>query len=108
MKLLLDESIPRQIKAFFPESFELHTVQQMGWAGSKNGALLQQAAMHKFDAFVTADQGIEHQQNLEKLPIPVIVMAASRTRLQELQVLVPSVIDIVSGSLQKLVYRVTE
>ncbi len=68
MKLLLDESIPRQIKAFFPESFELHTVQQMGWAGSRNGALLQQAATHGFDAFITADQGIEHQQNLERLP----------------------------------------
>lgn len=64
--------------------------------------------MHGFDAFVTADQGIEHQQNLEKLPIPVIVMIAPRTRLQELQALVPRVIDIVSGNLQKLVYRVTE
>lgn len=108
MKLLLDESIPRQIKTFFPESFELQTVQQMGWAGSKNGALLQQAAMHGFDAFVTADQGIEHQQNLEQLPIPVIIMVAPRTRLQELQALVPRVIDIVSGNLEKLVYRVIE
>lgn len=108
MKLLLDESVPRQIKAFFPESFELHTVQQMDWAGSKNGVLLQLAATHGFDALVTADQGIEHQQNLEKLPIPVIIMVAPRTRLQELQTLVPRVIELVNGNLRKLVYRVSE
>ena len=30
MKLLLDESVPRRLALSFPESFVLHTVQEMG------------------------------------------------------------------------------
>ena len=108
MKLLFDESVPRQLGVYFPDRIEVQTAQQMGWAGSKNGDLLRLAASHGFDALITADQGIEYQQNLESLPIPVVVMIASRTRIQELQSLVPRVVDIVTGNMQKRVYRVTE
>ena len=108
MKLLFDESIPRQLGAYFLDRFEIQTTQQMGWAGSKNGDLLRLAASHGFDALITADQGIEYQQNLESLPIPVVVMIASRTRVQELQPLVPRVVDVVTAKMQKLVYGVTE
>ena len=44
MKLLLDESVPRRIALSFPESVTLRTVQEMGWAGTGNGLLLQFAA----------------------------------------------------------------
>ena len=64
------------------------------------------AADHGFDAFITADRGIEYQHNIDTLPIPVIVMIASRTRVQELQPLIPQVLDIVTGDLEKRVYRV--
>ena len=74
MKLLLDESLPRQLADHFPDEFEINTVQRMGWAGSKNGDLLRLAASHGFDALITADQGIEHQQNIDRLPVPVVVM----------------------------------
>lgn len=107
MKLLLDESVPRQLGSFFPDPFDMHTVQRMGWAGSKNGDLLRLATNHGFDAFITADQGIEHQQNLDDLPIPVVVMIASRTRVRELRSLVPRVIGVITGDLQKRIYRVT-
>lgn len=68
MKLLLDESVPRQLGRCFPETFEVRTVQQMGWAGRKNGDVLKRAATHGFDAFITADQGVEYQQNPNTLP----------------------------------------
>ena len=108
MKLLLDESVPRQLNAFFPNTFEVRTVQRMGWAGSKNGDLLRLAASHGFDAFITADQGIEYQQNFDNLPLPVIVMIASRTRVQELQLLLPRVVEVVTGNLQRRIYHVNE
>ena len=41
----------------------------------KNGELLEQAAA-AFDAFVTMDKGIEHQQNLRKYEIGVILISA--------------------------------
>ena len=108
MKLLLDESVPRQLGGFFPDAFEVRTAQRMGWAGSKNGDLPGRAAVHGFDALVTADRGIEYQQNSDRLPIPVLVLIASRTRVQELRVLVPRVVDIVTGNLQRRLYRITE
>jgi hypothetical protein len=38
----------------------------MGWAGIKNGAVLN-LADGQFDALLTVDQGIEYQQNLSGL-----------------------------------------
>jgi predicted nuclease of predicted toxin-antitoxin system len=108
MKLLLDESLPRQLVEHFPDQFEISTVQRMGWAGSKNGDLLRLAAGYGFDALITADQGIEHQQNLERLPIPVVVMIAHRTRVQELHLLIDRVVNLVAGDLQRRVYHVIE
>ncbi len=66
MKLLLDESVPKRLGSFFPSELKVHTVQQMGWAGSSNGDLLRLASAHGFDALVTVDKGIEHQQHLGK------------------------------------------
>lgn len=108
MKLLLDESVPKRLAASFPDLFAVHTVQQMGWAGTVNGALLTLAAQENFDAFVTVDRGIAHQQNLNDLPIPIVIMLASRNRLVELQPLVPRVVEVLSGDLQKGIYRVPE
>ena len=106
MKVLLDESAPRRLASFFPESFEVRTVQQMGWAGSGNGDLLRLAIDHEFDALVTVDQGFEHQQNVDDLPIPVVIMIATRNRLRELQPLVPEVVAVLSGDIQRRIYRV--
>ena len=65
MKLLLTSPVPRRLASFFPSEFEVRTVQQMGWAGSTNGALLRLATDHAFNALVTVDQGFEHQQNTD-------------------------------------------
>ena len=108
MKLLLDESVPKRLGSFFPGEFEIHTVQQMGWTGSSNGDLLRIASAHGFDALVTVDRGIEHQQNQAYLTIPVIVMIAHQNRLSELRPLVPKVITVVSGNLQKRIYLVSD
>ena len=107
MKLLLDESTPRRLARSFPESFTVQTVRQMGWAGTGNGHLLSLAADQGFDALVTVDRGMEYQQNLRELPIPVIVMLAHRNRLPDLQPLVPDVMKVLGGTLEKAIYRIT-
>ena len=71
----------------------------MGWAGTVNGALLTMAAQENFDALITVDRGFAHQQNLNELPIPVVIMLASRNRLAELQPLLPVVVNTLSGEL---------
>ena len=97
MKLLLDESVPRQLARFFPETFDVRTVQQMGWAGSDNGDLLERTATHGFAALITADQGIGYQ-NPDTLPTAVLVRIASRMCVQELRLLVPRILGIVTGN----------
>jgi len=108
MKLLLDESVPKRLALSFPESFTMRTVQDMGWAGTANGLLLSLAATEGFDALVTVDRDIAHQQNLTTLPVPVIIMLAPCNRLAELQPLVPLVVGLLSDRLEHRIYRVPE
>jgi hypothetical protein len=64
----------------------------MRWTGKANGELLQLAATD-FDAFLTADQNLEHQQDLAALPIAVIVLVAPTNRLESLVPLVPNLLQ---------------
>ncbi len=107
MKLLLDESIPRKLSASFPDSYFVRTVAEMGWRGTKNGKLLKLAADQQFHALITADRGIEHQQNLNSLPLHIIILVSFRTRLDELLPLVPKVITLLESDPEMGVHQVT-
>ena len=72
------------------EGHDARTVQDLGWAGIKNGALLR-LAVGQFDALVTVDQGIEYQQNLSGLSISVVVMKAPSNDVDDLRPLLPAV-----------------
>jgi predicted nuclease of predicted toxin-antitoxin system len=63
MKILIDESLPRYLK-WILTSHAVRTVQEMGWAGVENGALLE-LAESDFEVFLTADKNIRYQQNLK-------------------------------------------
>jgi len=89
MRLLLDECVPKRLKRELP-GHDVQTVQDMGWAGIKNGALLKLAA-GQFDALLTVDQGIEYQQNLSGLSISVVVMLAASNDVDDLRPLLPGV-----------------
>jgi len=75
MRILLDESLRRRLRSAFP-GHEIATVAEAGWSGLSNGELLQLAA-ERFDLFVTADQNLQHQQNLRSLPLSIAVLAAT-------------------------------
>ena len=89
MRILLDECLPRRLKDELPEH-EVRTVPDCGWQGKKNGELLSLAA-GQYDAFVTMDAGIEHQQNLGSLSIGVVALRAPSNRIQDLRPLMPRV-----------------
>ena len=106
VKVLLDESVPRQLSRCFPDSFDVYTVQDMGWSGRANGELLQLANSHLFDSLVTVDKGFQFQQNLEFLPVPVIIMIAPRIHFRGLHPLVPKVVSVLSSKPTYDIYRV--
>ena len=91
MRILLDESLPRPLARLLPEH-DVRTVAAMGWAGKRNGELLQLAAV-EFDALLTADQNLEHQQNVGALPVAVIVLVAPTNRIQSLRPLIPTLLQ---------------
>ena len=91
MRILLDESLPRRLRGEFG-GHTVETVTQCGWSGLGNGELLQ-AAAGRFDAFRTADQNIEYQQNLRDLPLAVVVLVARRTTYDALRPLMPEVLE---------------
>ena len=89
MRLPLDECVPKRLKRELSDH-EAKTVQDMGWAGIKNGALLR-LADGQFDAFLTVDQGIEYQQNLSGLNISIVIMVAASNDVDDLRPLLPAV-----------------
>ena len=88
MHLLLDEAVPRRLKNCLSDH-QVRTVVEMGWSGIKNGELLRLAAA-EFDAFITVDKNLPHQQNLSTLPISVVVLYAQSNELDILLPLVPA------------------
>lgn len=76
MKILLDESVPRLLKVRLPH-LDISTVQELGWAGIRNGELLQRADT-RFDVLVTADQNLRYQQNLSGRKLAVLVLPSNQ------------------------------
>lgn len=57
----------------------------MGWLGKKNGELLGLAAFNNFDIFITLDQNLKNQQNLNKVDLRFIVLLAKDNKHETLQ-----------------------
>ena len=89
MHVLLDECLPRKLKNEL-SGVTVRTVPDMGWAGTKNGALLR-LAESQFDVFITADQNVEYQQNLRSSLLGIVVLIAPDTRFAALQPLMRQV-----------------
>ena len=75
MRLLLDENLPKRLKLDFPDH-EIFTVRDKRWNGIKNGELLQLMVADGFDALLTFDKNLQHQQNFSKYTITVFVLTA--------------------------------
>lgn len=84
MRILLDESAPRELKDLLTEH-EVETVPERGWSAKRNGELLTLAVEEGFDVFVTPDQSLPHQQKLASFDVAVVVLAAGLNRMATYQ-----------------------
>ena len=82
MKLLLDENLDVKLRHRLRPQHEAYTVREMNWLGKKNGELLDLLLANDFEAIITADKNIEHQQNWKKYPLPVLVLDAVNNRYE--------------------------
>lgn len=90
MRVLLDENVDRLLKPLFDAALDVATVQERGWDGKANGELLRAAAV-EFDAFVTMDRNLPHQQNLKALDLAVVVIRARSNAYADVAPLMPKV-----------------
>jgi len=81
MNILLDECTPRVVKKRLPDH-NVRTVQEMGWAGYKNGELLA-TAEGRFEVFITTDKNLPHQQNLAGRKPAVLLLPSNQVPIVE-------------------------
>jgi predicted nuclease of predicted toxin-antitoxin system len=104
MKILLDECLPRKLKNDLP-GHAVTTVSEMQWKGLKNGELIR-LAEQAFDVFVTIDQGVRYQQNLQGAKLAVILLAAPNNRIETLRPLMPRVLTVLQTIRRSEIVRV--
>lgn len=90
MRVLLDENVDRRLKRSFDDDFEVTTVTERRWSGMKNGELLR-AAEREYDALVTMDRNMEHQQNLGSVDLGVVLISARSNRRHDVEPVMPEV-----------------
>ena len=90
MRLLLDENLPKRLVLDYQE-YEIYAIRDKGWNGIKNGDLLNLLIENNFDALLTFDKNLQHQQNFIKHTITVFVLSAKNNSYEELAKLTPKV-----------------
>jgi hypothetical protein len=78
MRILLDECVPWPMHELLG-GHDCTNVQRRGWTGIKNGELLR-LAVAEFDLFITSDQGIRYQQNLQPASIAILELSTNDLR----------------------------
>ncbi len=105
MRILLDESVPGRLGSLLTGHSTI-TVQRRGWASIKNGKLLALAA-GEFDVLLTADKGMEYQQNLAALPISILIVLARSNRMEDLSAALPPILAALADLPPRTLRKVT-
>lgn len=81
MRILIDECVPSIVKRIVGR--DIVSVQEMGWAGIKNGELLRRVAA-EFEVFITSDKNLRYQQNLSALDLSIILLPSNQVPCREI------------------------
>ena len=82
MKLLFDECVPKPPRKDIRDH-DVFTIEEAGFKGLKNGALLKAAAA-EYDVLITVDKNLKYQQNLKDLPVAMLLLASRSSKLERL------------------------
>ncbi len=92
MRIVFDQGTPVPLRKHLI-AHTVFTAYEMGWSILKNGELLREAEA-QFDAFVTPDKNLKHQQNLSGRRLAILVLPfASWPKLQKHISTIMSAID---------------
>ena len=89
MRILLDECVTKRLKPHLSQH-EVATVTEKGWSGLKNGQLMTAAVADGFDVLLTIDKNLQHQQNIGKYSLIVVLLNSPSSKLEILIAFLPS------------------
>jgi len=89
MRILIDECIDERLRDSF-SGHDCQTARYAGFAGLKNGELLDAVESAHFDVLLTVDRGLEYQQNLTGRKIAIIIFHARSNRRKDLLPHIPA------------------
>lgn len=104
MRVLIDESLPRELAAAL-EEHEARTVQQEGWSSISNGELLRRAAQSGYQVLLTPDRNLQYQQNIPRAGVAVVVLRAPSNRMEDLLPLIPKLLPLLAEVKEGTVYQ---
>ena len=87
MKIIIDECVPSIVKKGLPQR-QINTVQEMGWAGIKNGELLK-LTDDQFEIFITSDKNLRYQQNPTERKVTIILLPSNQVPV--IKILLPKI-----------------
>ncbi len=86
---MLDECVTKHLK-FHLGDHQVFTVREMKWGGVKNGKLLALCVEQGIDILLTIDKSLQHQQNIDKYPITIVVLNSYTSTVEELVLFLPA------------------
>lgn len=95
MRVLLDENLPADLAPLIAGG-SATTVRAEGWSGISNGELLRRIS-GRFDALLTMDRNLQHQQNVKQLSFGIVLIRARSNRMVDLVPLLPAIAEALGG-----------
>lgn len=96
MKLILDENVPKGLSLALPGHECTHVIER-GWAGIKNGVLLELAQKDGFDVLITSDAEVPHQNKGRFDQIALIILRPQGQGPAAVRALAPFIIETLNG-----------
>lgn len=91
VRLLLDECIPRPLGRHLA-AHEVGHVSAIGWAGMRNGRLLEAMRSAGYAGLVTVDRNLADQQDIPRSGVFVVLLISRSNRLESLGRLIPELL----------------
>jgi predicted nuclease of predicted toxin-antitoxin system len=92
MRIVLDACVPRPLAARFSH-YDVKTTRRLKLSRLDDGPLLD-ALSDCCDVFITVDANMPWQQRFDQRPFAVLVLRAWSNRLEDLEPLVPAVLQV--------------
>jgi len=94
MKVLFDQGTPVPLRRHL-HPHQVDTASERAWSSLVNGALLDETEAGGYDALITTDQGLKHQQNLAARRIRILVLTSTswpkiRLKINEIRAILES------------------